>query len=388
MTDGNGASTQGTITFNLTDVNEAPLYIQFTSSPRVHVGSLGGITVATAAAVDADTDPANAINRFRFASGGQDSGNFHIDAVTGEITTIGPVDAAGTFTLSVVAYDAGDALSVTNPVDIVIDPAPNANPTVTVAPNGSINWSIDDIGTVNPFKDLIFADAEDGLSGSTMGVAVYYDAALGEFDNLLPEYVVAEGMLWITGNQLTINQIMHSLIFNPKNRPAGDGAQVSDFTIDLIDSNGNAKSNFIVNVTANATGLDDNLAPTIEVTAGSENSTATDRGSVAAPFAGVTLDDGDLGLDEELTVTISYLDDDGDFVLGDTSAATSVTSSFDPLTGIVTWTFVGNAAALTDILQNKITFDPTDRDAAGPEIVTNSPLRSMTVSTLRSATRT
>ena len=197
------------------------------------------------------------------------------------------------------------------------------------------------------------------------------DAALGEFDNLLPEYVVAEGMLWITGNQLTINQIMHSLIFNPKNRPAGDGAQVSDFTIDLIDSNGNAKSNFIVNVTANATGLDDNLAPTIEVTAGSENSTATDRGSVAAPFAGVTLDDGDLGLDEELTVTISYLDDDGDFVLGDTSAATSVTSSFDPLTGIVTWTFVGNAAALTDILQNKITFDPTDRDAAGPEIVTN-----------------
>ena len=172
----------------------------------------------------------------------------------------------------------------------------NSAPTITVDPNGTTDWNVMDIGTVAPFSNLTFADAEDGPAGDIIGVIINFDGSQGVFENLPPFdpdvtfiYDPLNGSsLEVRGTQDDVNAILRALRFNPTNRPGeqNNPPQVTDFNIELYDSR-NAWTRTHVYVRSQASGLaDDNLAPTITVS-DTTPIPADDWNSVVNPFAHV-----------------------------------------------------------------------------------------------------
>uniref|UniRef100_UPI001300780C hypothetical protein n=1 Tax=Microvirga flavescens TaxID=2249811 RepID=UPI001300780C len=99
-----------------------------------------------------------------------------------------------------------------------------------------------------------------------------------------------------------------------------------------------------------------NQAPTFSI-AGATSFAADDNGDPVNPFGGVTLGDVD---NDELTVTLSFVDTDG--TLGGLSGTGVTLVSNSVSSGIRTVTVRGKAVDLQNLFDN-VTFDPTDSTA-------------------------
>ena len=185
-----------------------------------------------------------------------DQGNFLTDF---RVTVIDSNDAMSEQHVTVDATSTGIATD-------------NVAPTITVDPNGGqVAWQTTDILPVNPFKSLTFADTEDGASNppGLLSVIVTFAGSQGNFLPLAASdipagvtliYTEGANVLRVLGaTEQQLNDIMHKLQFDPKDRPdqVDAPAQRTTFDIELIDSQGDSTS-AVVTVDATAANLGPN----------------------------------------------------------------------------------------------------------------------------------
>ncbi|MDG2570796.1 cadherin repeat domain-containing protein, partial [Vibrio parahaemolyticus] len=94
-----------------------------------------------------------------------------------------------------------------------------------------------------------------------------------------------------------------------------------------------------------------NSLPSLTVATGDERTYAVDTGDPVSPFRGVRLYDLD---NDDLTFTLSFEKSDGDL-----AGYGSAQSSFNPNTGIITYTFTGKGLNLQNLVR-ALTFNPTN----------------------------
>ena len=180
------SSASQTITITVTDVNEAPIDIDFVNAVTVQAGTTKAGTVIVKAVAD-DPDllkPSFQVNKYKFSNGTNgplEFGNFRINENTGEITTIADVTAAhvsNNVTLSVVAYDG--TLSFTDTYVFAITPPGNTAPSNIRLEAGGTTVSLLEKATTVVAK--VVANDDGPLANLTYTVAAndpYFSIELG-----------------------------------------------------------------------------------------------------------------------------------------------------------------------------------------------------------------
>ncbi|NIX75489.1 cadherin domain-containing protein [Microvirga terricola] len=374
VTDAGGLPATKTLTITLTDVNEAATDITFTGGSGIKVGDGAGVRVVTAAAVDEDTNTEFRNNKYKFTNGTLRDGIYTINADTGVVTTNGAVTTAGSKTLSIVTYDASTSwLSYAKDYTFTVGVASNTAPTFSVT--GSTNIPADDNGSaVKPFGGVTLADADN----DDITVTLSFADAEGVLANLTGAGVIVtnKGVMSgarsyeFVGKAGALNTFFDNVTFNPTDSAANSGSFTTGFSFTVKDATHTAMShNNAVNV---VTTIKDktptNAAPTLVVDAAKASTATTDTGTPVLAFAGVTLGDAE---NDDLTVTITFADAEGDLVLP-TTLPTGVTKlSSGTALGTKSYTFKGKKDTLNDFLQNVLKFDPTDHPDAASESTVN-----------------
>ncbi|KLK94905.1 hypothetical protein AA309_01535 [Microvirga vignae] len=279
-------------------------------------------------------------------------------------------DGKGWYDLKVKAMDDKGVWGPEDTIRIYVEDQPDPeNQAPVISVNGPTSWEIKDTETVALFKHLSFSDAEEGDTG-TLWVQIFFDPSQGDMilppasqfpgvtiwqrpdDPASPEY--SPGQLVISGVRAGLDAFIHSVAFDPKNRPDHPGDVAStDFTIYLNDSTFTSPAIEHVTVAAEASGNASN-DPAPVITVGKKVWDTTDWAEqTVKPFSEAVLTDND----STLTLKISFHKDDGTL-----NVPLGTPESYDPATGKITYTFTGNAAFLTQLLHN-LEFDATNRDA-------------------------
>lgn len=223
----------------------------------------------------------------------------------------------------------------------------NTAPTITVA--AAVTNATDNGPAVYPFTGVDLTDADNDTLTVTIsflddhGTLGNAEAGTSTVKNNVRTYTFSGKADWL-------DAVLHNLTFNPTDNSAANGDVTTNFTITVKDPLHQAVGNNQVQVVTSHGDSSSNAAPWISVPANAERTDATDTGPAVSPFLGVDLGDDD---NDNLTLTVSFNDEDGD--LGNTDAAIGISV----LNGVRTYTFAGKADVLENILR-ALTFNPKD----------------------------
>jgi predicted RNA-binding protein with TRAM domain len=252
----------------------------------------------------------------------------------------------------------------------------NSAPLITVS--GQTHWdNVKVTDFVAPFQYLAFSDAEDANSDpqGLITVAIQLTQAndgqyvlpdLSKFQGLILENDGSDGLgsIFVRGTQGLVTAYIRQLQVDPNNRlhdPA-DTHLLLEFTVTVVDSTREAFTTRQVTVDTVSVGpnAENNAAPVIQVLNGGVTG-ATDQGEPVKPFYDkVKITDANSA--DVLTVTISFNWRDGDLI-GDGLPVSA------PVGERISYTLTGNAATIQSILDG-LTFNPTNRNQAGENILT------------------
>jgi hypothetical protein len=266
VSDGVNTSSAGTVTVNLTDVNDVVPAVAANQTFTLPDSSANGTIVGTLAATDGDATPT--IFQNWTITAGNDDGVFAIDPATGTITVADNTTLSGNFTLSVTV---SDGLNTSPPQTItVVATPPNAPPVVSPA-SATLVYTEDD-GPRALDANLTLSDADSAqLTSATISFSAGYSNLedVLTFTNQLGitgSYDAANGTLELTGNaslddyQTALRSITYT---NSSNTPS-----VADRTITITVSDGTDSSTPVTR-TITITAVND--APVVTTATGSVN---------------------------------------------------------------------------------------------------------------------
>jgi plastocyanin len=219
----------------------------------------------------------------------------------------------------------------TDATTTVIATAANDPPVIAGAIGGQTTT---DHATATPFASVGISDVD---AGQTETVTVTLSSvANGTLSNLgTGSYDATTGIYAVIGSDSQVTAAVDELVFTPAAHQVAPGGSVTTtFTINTTDTAGETTSNSTTTVIATAI----NDPPTITnvmLNAGVPNQVA------AAPFAGMTISDPDIGHTDVVTVTLS---DPAGGTLSNLGSG-----SFDATTGV--FTVSGTPATVTAVLQ-------------------------------------
>ncbi|WP_246504947.1 hypothetical protein [Microvirga antarctica] len=355
-------------------LNHNPTSLTFVSQ-RTEATIEGGIDGAIVGLLIGTDPDANDLGLLRYEILSDGTHKFDLSPTTGLLKLKDNEQLAnGDYHVTVREWDAhGGFFDQELTVHIVPTSALNHKPHIDVKPQGNTTWSIDDVGTVAPFRDLFIWDAEDDAATPPhiMRVDVVFGTGVeGVFENLpdmnnLPtgvsfSYTPGNGFLTVTGTRDQINAIVQGLQFNPTDRPVSDGLQGIKMTVMAIDSEGLMEAKDVT-VRVTSTGLQNN-SPTVVVDPQGKIDWLVDDTSTIAPFQNLTFVDPDAT--DKLTVRVFPSGADGHFEnVPDSLHLPTDIDSIDYTAGILTVT--GTQSAVSLFLRG-LSFNPDNHgDARG-----------------------
>ena len=178
VSDGEGSSDSINVTINVTNVNEAPIFIDGDSATRsIAENALPGVNIGTAvAATDDDKDT------LTYTLTGTNATSFEIDSATGQLKTKAELDyetPPNTYTVTVsVSDNNGGTDSITVTITVTdLDETPSNNPPVITAGTGPITRAVTEnmpagtnVGAVVAATDADFNTLVYLLSGDDASV--------------------------------------------------------------------------------------------------------------------------------------------------------------------------------------------------------------------------
>jgi hypothetical protein len=154
-----------------------------------------------------------------------------------------------------VTATAGGLTSTPQTIKVYISdvgPPENTAPVITLAPNGRVNWTVDDNAVVDPFQHLSFSDAEDGGNDNNpntyIEVQIYFEVGQGDFENLpvmsefpgaVLDYTPGVPLLTVRGTGDQVTAIVQGLHFHTRPRPDDPDhtPEVTHFQVMVFDTN-------------------------------------------------------------------------------------------------------------------------------------------------------
>jgi Ca2+-binding RTX toxin-like protein len=252
---GTNGQTSGTTTVKvyLNDVNEALTDATYTVNAMNENAAVNTAVSTNVTVTDPDTVAANRNFRYQLVD---QNGNavtatiFSVDATSGAIT-VGPnglpdVAAATDVNLWVKITDKGGApgsFSIIEQVTVRVNPVTPGTPVITNVPDPA---PVLDTAFIQPFLNATVMDQ------GQLKLVVSGFKGHGEVSNYgTATYNVQEGTLtyWGTADQVTT--LLRAIRFNPTDKAPGAPADITPFTINVTDNDGNSADE-TVNVTATA----------------------------------------------------------------------------------------------------------------------------------------
>ncbi|WP_445500748.1 cadherin domain-containing protein [Microvirga sp. G4-2] len=152
----------------------------------------------------------------------------------------------------------------------------NTAPVITLAPNGRLNWTVDDDAVVDPFQHLSFSDLEDGGNdddpNTWIEAQIYFEIGQGDFENLpdmanfpgaILTYEPGGSQVIVRGTADQVTAIVRGLHFHTRPRPdePDDASEITHFYVFLFDTMG-ASAIRELTVDSRAGDAHYNMAPT------------------------------------------------------------------------------------------------------------------------------
>ncbi|MEZ0170209.1 hypothetical protein [Microvirga sp. TS319] len=358
-TDGAGASFVKKLALTVTNVNEAPLSIDF-GTPGATGATVGQTAAAdfeigTLRTLDPDGDTAFT---YRLVTGQNSdtelpaNGPFKI-GTGGKLVVGNPAALAGLSGQVTVWVKATDAGGLSKWQEFTLTVVEDSSPTIAVAPGTATTHALDKGLVVDAFRGVTVADGDD--TELTLIIAFDQDdgtLALGSAP-LAFEDLAGTRTYTFTGSAEELNATLRALRFDPTDQAAGASDFTTNFVIGIKDPSHPAVTNSSVNVVTHVVG---NSGPAVSVPAAEADTITLDSGELARAFRGLIVTDAE---NDVLTLQLSFRLEDGDIVLPAGILATDRTVD----AGIVTYTFTGKAAAL-EVMMDTLHFDATDSPGA------------------------